>query len=258
MAVLKVALLLELLFVVGDLVFNSMDLCDDLSIRRIWNIAREQSLPTWFSSFQAQLVGLTALLIAMAAKRQATKKACWAWIGIALFFFYVGLDDFVELHERLGGVVDRSITQFSGTAPAKHQSIFKQSYSWHTYLAPLYSIVVAAIALFSWKPLKKAGALLYFLLGLTCWATSQALDYLEGLRGARDAYIAIGNALHFSHPSYVSHLSKLVEEVLEMLGTTLIWVAFLHYLGLVAQGKTIRIAYDGKPQTLNNDDPIVS
>ena len=42
----------QLVLLVLDYVFNYYDLADDISVRRIFNIAREQSLPTFFASLQ--------------------------------------------------------------------------------------------------------------------------------------------------------------------------------------------------------------
>ena len=44
----------------ANLVFNFLDVTNHISIRRIFNVAREESLPTWYASLQALLVSVTA------------------------------------------------------------------------------------------------------------------------------------------------------------------------------------------------------
>lgn len=48
--ILRLVLLAEAALVVGDYVFNFLDVAGDIRIRRIFNVAREESIPTWFSS----------------------------------------------------------------------------------------------------------------------------------------------------------------------------------------------------------------
>ena len=57
------------LLVVADYVFNYWDLLDDRSFRRIWNIARENSIPTWASSMLAHLLAVTVFAIAAVLRK---------------------------------------------------------------------------------------------------------------------------------------------------------------------------------------------
>ncbi|NNE12828.1 MAG: hypothetical protein HKN41_11370, partial [Ilumatobacter sp.] len=59
-AAIVAAIVAELALLVLNYVFNFFDITGDISIRRIFNIAREQSIPTFFASLQAVAVGLTA------------------------------------------------------------------------------------------------------------------------------------------------------------------------------------------------------
>ncbi len=40
---------------------------------------------------------------------------------------------------------------------------------------------------------------------------------------------------------FVTHTFKVVEEVLEMLGTTLLWVGFMHYVAAAADGVKLKL-----------------
>ena len=41
----------------------------------------------------------------------------------------------------------------------------------------------------------------------------------------------------------VTHTAKLIEEMLEMFGTTLLWIGFLHYLAALLQQRSLRFVY---------------
>ena len=76
------------------------------AIRRMVNITREDSIGTWFSSSQMILVGVVLFLIALALKKQnSVKQVKWryrGWLLIATFFTYMGIDDAIKFHERIG------------------------------------------------------------------------------------------------------------------------------------------------------------
>ncbi len=139
----------QFILVSFDYIFNYMDIVDDISIRRIWNIAREKSIPTWFSSIQAQLLGITVFLIAAVQKPHISRFRFWGWIFIGLFFLWIGIDDVAEIHEKLGGALERLATTES-EEQSGFFSFFLQnpSFSWHTFIAPIFAICGLGIAFF--------------------------------------------------------------------------------------------------------------
>jgi hypothetical protein len=66
---------------------------------RVFNINRESSIPTWYSS--ALLLGCSAVLgIIAAAKRVAHEPYTIHWTALALIFLYMSIDETASIHEK--------------------------------------------------------------------------------------------------------------------------------------------------------------
>ncbi len=67
---------------------------------RVFNINRESSIPTWFSSslllFSSGLLALIAY-----SKRKNHERYIGHWIGLALIFLYLSIDEAAAIHEKL-------------------------------------------------------------------------------------------------------------------------------------------------------------
>ena len=70
-----VAVAAELLWVILDGFINYAHWIDDSSVRKIFNVAREESLPTWFAVVQTLAVGIVAFLLARRAKHDGAKPS---------------------------------------------------------------------------------------------------------------------------------------------------------------------------------------
>lgn len=233
-------LVIMVLLIIADYVFNYRDLFDDRSFRRIWNIAREQSIPSWFSSIQAQLLGVTVFLIAVVEHRSVNTIKTIIWVLIGLFFFWIGIDDYAEIHEKLGGVLERMAKD--GEPGAVTGILLKNpSFSWHTFIAPFFAICGLGILAFLWLSFWRLRLLHYVILGFGCWAVAQGLDFVEGLDAADDFYEWVQAQLGVERKYGVTHTFKVVEEVLEMLGTTLLWIGFLKYFAQASDGLQFRL-----------------
>jgi len=96
----------ELFIVFLDVFVNHYEWSSVGSIRRMLNITREDSLSNWFSSIQAVIVGSVIWLIAFAVRNQKRDKhykwKFYCWAGIGTFFIYLGIDDAIKFHERMG------------------------------------------------------------------------------------------------------------------------------------------------------------
>ncbi|PCJ49767.1 MAG: hypothetical protein COA74_04780 [Gammaproteobacteria bacterium] len=232
----------QFLLIVFDYVFNYMDILDDRSFRRIWNIARENSIPTWFSSIQAQLLGVTVILIGVVQKPKVSLLKFMGWVLIGLFFILIGIDDFAAIHEKLGGVLERMAKDNSSEQGRVVSALLTNpSYSWHTFIAPFFALCGLVIALFLWKEFWHLNLFRYLVLGFGCWIVAQSLDFIEGLDDIEQFYRSVQD--YFSIESYylVTHTFKVVEEELEMLGTTILWVGFLKYFAFASDGLRVRL-----------------
>jgi len=215
----RAVLVFEVLLLVLDYGFNFFDVVGSLQIRRIFNIAREESLPTWFASLQAVLVALTAAGLVWIERLEHTSQAIWKWTFVAGFFLYVGIDDASSVHERLGTAFADAMTESS--------TLFSQfpSFSWHLFVAPVLGAALVAVAVFLWRLVPHPWARRLIVVGLCCFAVSQGLDFLEGIDDLYDGWAASLDAEDYT----VAHSLRAVEEMLEMFGTTAFWAVVLFH-----------------------------
>ncbi|MCP3981246.1 MAG: hypothetical protein GY716_18250 [bacterium] len=229
-------ILIQLGFVLADyfIALRALDLTSH--IRAMFNVARENSLPNWFSSMQTLAVGLTALLVYLVVRaRGASAGMRRGWMFVALFFVYMALDDGTRLHERLGSFFGELL------AGGRSGGILDGSagYSWHVVFLPLF---VAAGLFTAWFLLRESPAFrvrVVVLLALGLLAASVGLDFLESLdkdhpwnpyvRIVSDPVLDYKSRALFDHSAYwiARHFSKVLEEILEMLANTLLWSVVL-------------------------------
>jgi len=233
---------IQFLLIFFDYVFNYLDILDDKSIRRIWNIAREKSIPTWFSSMQAQALGITVFLIAIVQAPYISRFKTWIWILIGMFFLWIGIDDFAEIHEKLGGALERMVKDDESGIILKFL-LKNPSFAWHTFIAPFFALCGLGILFFLWTNFWRLNLMRYLIWGFICWFIAQSIDFTEGLDDIDEFYKWIQTSLELEHKYAVSHTSKVIEELLEMFGTTLLWVGFLSYFANVSNGLQIKLDF---------------
>jgi len=203
----------ELLLVFFDATLNYGKWTDIGAIRRLFNLAREDSLGNWFASTQTLFVRLILWLRFLRNRRAELWKA-WGWGLLAVFFTYLAIDDGASIHERVG------------TAVKTFGSVeFFPSYTWHIVFGPFLSIIGLIIFRFLVRELKNHTLRLLCVLGMSCYVIAVGLDFVEGLEGGYDPLIT---ALSID-PTTLRHFAKVFEEFLEMLGTTTFLVCFLSH-----------------------------
>lgn len=76
---------------------------------RVINVDMESSIPTWYSS--VNLAVSAALLAAIAAALRARKetKDLLAWLGLAVVFASLSLDEIAGFHESVGNIIRETI-----------------------------------------------------------------------------------------------------------------------------------------------------
>ncbi len=237
----------ELFLILCDYLFNYLNIFDSKNIQRIWDIAREKSFPTWFSSIQAHALALTVFLIAAVQWQRSSRFARTMWVLIGLFFLWIGIDDFAEIHERLGTALEDMAEKYSGKGASLLSFFLKNpSYDWHTFMVPVFALFGVGITVFLWTRFRRFNLFRYLFFGFACWVISQGLDYIEGLYvedipQIESFYMKVKRMLAIKQEYGVTHLFKVVEEVLEMFGTTLLWIGFLKYFAEVAHGLTFHL-----------------
>lgn len=236
------ALLIEIVLVVLDVSFVYFEGISERDVQDIFNIAREDSIATWFAATQAFLVGITSGLVFLYARTMKSGGAeCLAWLFLAFFFIYVGVDDAVEIHERVGPVITKAFesASFKQIAPVFFQNISEifSSYLWHAAYAPFFALMALLILWIALRHGSSRAIRCSFVFGLLCYITAVCIDYLEGLDEISE------KAAVFLHVELytVTHSLKLLEESLEMVGTTAFWYGALSHLREITSNINIRL-----------------
>lgn len=196
----------EIFLFAADLFLNHGKWISSRSLRKVFNITREDSLPNWFSATQAFMIGLLiwALYFSYRKDINKNKRARWGWPILASFFCYLGLDDAAKIHERVGSATARMMELDS-----------LPSYSWQFVLGPIFASIGLYIVWFLYHELKEFQLRKWIFFAFSLYVIAVAMDFIEGmdLEGMTD------------HTT--KHLMKLGEEFLEMLGTTFFLITFL-------------------------------
>ena len=197
----------------ADLCLVYFDLSPSTIMARSFDITREESLCTWFSSAQALLAGLVAAAIGVHSRKHDSTFVMLGWTIVALFFIYVSLDDTAKLHERLGTTLRVKSEQITDVP----LSDWFPSWGWQLFIAPVFMAMGVFILFFLWRVVA-VGLRLWVLVALGLLGFAVALDFIEGLElEALSSYSS-------------THLTQLLEEVVEMLGTTTFLFIFLSTL----------------------------
>ncbi len=226
----------ELFIVFLDIFVNHYDWSPVGAIRRMVNITREDSLSNWFSSIQAISVGTVIWLTAIAVRKQMQGdhyiRKFYGWAGIGTFFIYMGIDDAIKFHERIGTAFS---ILFFGRDDSLNRGLLGSaydvfpSYTWQMVFGPFFVSIGIFIIWFLWKELSSRELWCWFLVGISLYVFAVGLDFIEGIDGK--PYEEMGIAGFFSTHDYrIRHMSKALEEFLEMLGTTIFLIVFLKNL----------------------------
>ncbi|GAX59323.1 permease component [Candidatus Scalindua japonica] len=197
------------------------------------NITREDSLSNWFSSLQAIVVGAVLWLTSVGVNAQMRdnyyKWKSYGWAGIGSFFIYLGIDDAIKFHERMGTAFkvlffDNDDTFGTGVLVRAYDAF--PSYTWQLVFGPVFVSIGIFMIWFLWKELSSRKLWYWFLVGISLYAVAVGLDFVEGLDGSQ--YEEMGITDFFSTSNHrIRHMSKALEEFLEMLGTTIFLIIFL-------------------------------
>ena len=237
---------IELLIVFLDVFVNHYQWCPVGSIRRMLNITREDSLSNWFSSLQTIMVGTVLWLIAFAVRKQiqGDEKKFYCWAGIGSFFIYMGVDDGIKFHERMGTAFKALVSSSAETSgPGILSSVHNAfpSYSWQMIFGPFFMAMGIFMLWFLWKEFSLRKSRFLFLVAIWLYVLAVGLDFVEGLDG--EIFENVGIAGFFSTEDFrIRHMSKALEEFLEMFGTTIFLTVFLKYLSRLSHEWRINIA----------------
>ena len=218
----------------ADVFLNHYEWIDSEAIRILLNITRDDGLSNWFSSVQLLTVSVVLWMILFGliySKPKLIRKKIdkFGWGLSALFFTYLAVDDGSKMHERVG-------TAFRNSMEARHQynsgfvsNLFDvfPSYGWQFLFVPIFGLIAGFMLIFLFKNLKTKSQIIFIFLGFSCYVVSVILDFFEGIDGnVYDPIVSLFNTdLHS-----VQHFSKLIEEIIEMVGNTFFMLAFTKQL----------------------------
>jgi hypothetical protein len=220
---------IELFILLSDIFLNHLKWIPYSPLRRVFNITREDGLSNWFSSTQALFAGLIALALAylyFSARSRLNLKAL-GWGFVASAFLYIAVDDATKFHERLGSSLKKATkTNSLQIASAEMSAGLERfpSYSWQFFLAPIFFLLGSLVVFFLWREVASVGPRLFLVAGVGFFILAVGLDFVEGLKS--QSYLPVSEFLGLEVKA-VRHLSKAIEEFLEMLGTSCFLLVFL-------------------------------
>ncbi len=227
----------ELVILVLDVIFNYLAVVDDDRIQELFNVARELSIGNWFSSIQEAGVGLVLWLIHLEVKNEpGARWRALGWAVLGVLFFYIGLDDGTQMHERVSSAIGDyfALTSNTGTDHAGPMGWFGiildhfPSYEWQVVFGPVFAAFGIFMIFFLWRHMERQLALVVYL-GLFLYGIAQGQDFIEGLETPYDWL----TEKFGTQPYTVPHFMKMGEEYLEMIGTTVVlWPVLKHYARL--------------------------
>ncbi|MEH6529299.1 MAG: hypothetical protein V7718_05065 [Porticoccus sp.] len=222
-------LFIEASILLLDLLLNYFQLIQSASLQKIFNVAHEQSLGTWFSVVQAAAAGI--ILLGLHQLTCTRQWRTWGWLLLAIFFLYISIDDAAKIHERLGDHVGRLAADNEHSLLGELSRFFP-SYAWQWVFAPFFGAIGLYILLFLWYQLPENQLRLTVVAAFGCWTIAVGIDYIEGREGFFEPIAAALEVKKYT----VSHPFLMAEEFMEMFGTSLFLSLFIQrYLSQLNQ-----------------------
>lgn len=187
----------------------------NVTILLLWSkldMKGEGNLASWYSSVLFLLTAMTAFLNLGYSPYQGLRKGLhkvgWTLTGCLLLL--ISADEIAQIHESIATIMQ------TARAPETRSQNLVGAGDWIPFLLPF--IVGSVVILFSsivhsfWQ---RKGLMLIALTGILCWIGAVLAEAVEG---------------RFIHVTMNLQLEGLIEESLEIIGTTLFLIAFLeHY-----------------------------
>lgn len=226
---------IEIALVLGDVIFNVENVLRLAPLRNIFNIAHESSVGSWFSVTQTWMCGLTAVLLWRVIPRSQPHR--WrriGWAATAFFFIYLAIDDGAKIHERVGSAA-RYIFQDPVVGETSRQIGFFPSYTWQLIFVPLFAVLGLLLLRFLFVELMALRQRLMVLASLSLMAIAVIADFFEGIQSEHplNIFLRLSNSSGMDL-GLLLHYSRTIEEFLEMLAITLLWIVFLRHLTSIA------------------------
>lgn len=179
-----------------------------------WNLhlGHEANLATWFSSALFLVGGLVALLNARGAGARGAAEHLRrvGWVGLAAFLLVLSADEVAGVHEWLGHGLVKALGHSAHLGTERNPA-----FGWLLYLSPLVAILLLGMVWFFWRGLRGQGRTRWLALaGLALWVGAIGCEY-------------VGTQL--VKRGMPQDIEEAIEEGLELLGGTLLLIAFVEY-----------------------------
>jgi hypothetical protein len=213
----------------------------------LFDVGREDSIPTWFESMQFMLCSVLLAVIAV-AKKQHSERYSLHWGVLSIIFLYLSLDEVATIHETIGGELERLLHNSTGFNASGAISFF-----WVVPGAAFVFIVLLAYVRFlAYLPRTTrrlflfAGAL--FVLGalglemLTAQVVSSSGGIANWLVSASHGIVDRDSASAI--PTILKGVQTSIEEMFEMLGLTAFIYGLLSYISSHVEDMSVRVRTD--------------
>jgi hypothetical protein len=214
----------------------------------LFDVGREDSIPTWFESMQFMLC---SVLLAVVARSNGQRGEQYSkhWGVLSIIFLYLSLDEVATIHETIGGELQRLLYATTGFTPSGAISFF-----W-VVPASIFVLVVALSYIGFLVHLPKSTrrrfvfAAAVFLLGalgfemLTAEVVSSSGAIASWVASSFGGEIDRGTANAI--PTILKGGQTSIEEMLEMLGlTAFVWALLAHISSYVDGDINVRVRTD--------------
>ncbi len=193
-----------------------------------FDLNREDSIPTFVSSMGLGICSLLLFVVAHLVKRNRSSGFLY-WIGLAILFLYMAVDETVRIHEKLGGPL-RGVYN----PEALYDMVWLIPYG-------ALAILVGVIYLRFVLRLPGETKVLFIVSGLVYLSGVAGFEYLGG---RQDALYGIGN---FAYQAFV-----VLEEGLELLGMGIFMYSILNHIRInfgtvrfIVSAKSTQTSLDG-------------
>ncbi len=234
----------EVFFVLADAIINVERLTELGPIRRFFNITREDGVASWFGVTQTWMLGLTAGLLYLVTRAQDGVR--WrrvGWAVLALFFLYMAMDDGAKFHERVGSSVKEIL---GGGDNDSRQIGFFPSYTWQLVFLPIFGSFGLFVLWFLNKELSSTRDKILVVVAIGLLVLAVVADFFEGLEIDHPQNLHGWIKRTWSLSTYqVQHYSKSIEEFMEMLSMTILWVVLLRHL--VRKATRLELRFSNPP-----------
>ncbi|MGB3614387.1 MAG: hypothetical protein WBA10_11405 [Elainellaceae cyanobacterium] len=182
-----------------------------------FNLGAEESLPTWYSSFQLLICAALLLLIGLRARKKE-EKFSRHWLGLSLLFLYISIDEIATFRE--------SVARLSKTYVDTSGLFY---YTWVIVAIPAVALLAILYAKFVFQ-LPKQVRNLVILSGGIFLSGAIGLEMVTALIHSSSGSRVLAEASPQVNLAY--SLVTTVEETLEIVGVTIFLYALSIYIKL--------------------------